>query len=148
MAVQERSTTTVWTGDIKSGSGVLTAGTGAFSGLGIAAATRFGEPNGSTSPEEMIAAAHSGCYAMNLAATLSANGTPPESIDAKSVVAVDNKPGGGFQVTTSKLTVSAKVPGISEEDFQRLAKQAEETCPISNALRGNLEISLDATLVS
>jgi osmotically inducible protein OsmC len=146
MAVQERQVTTVWTGDIKSGSGVLTAGTGAFSDFGIAAATRFGEPQGSTSPEELIAGAHSGCYAMNLAATLSANGTPPESIDAKSVVAVDNKPGGGFQVTSSKLTVRAKVPGISEEDFQRLAKQAEETCPISNALRGNLEITLDAKL--
>lgn len=146
MAVQERNVTTVWTGDIGTGSGVLTAGTGAFGGLGIAAATRFGEPEGSTSPEELIAGAHSGCYAMNLAATLTSNGFPPERIDAKSVVAVDNKPGGGFQVTTSKLTVTATVPGISEEEFQRLAKLAEETCPISNALRGNLEITLDATL--
>ncbi|MGB3330195.1 MAG: OsmC family peroxiredoxin [Thermomicrobiales bacterium] len=147
MAAQERNVTTIWTGDLKSGSGVLTAGTGAFSGLGISAATRFGEPEGSTSPEEMIAAAHSGCFAMNLSGTLTANGTPPESIDAKSVVTVDSKPGGGFQVTSSKLTVSAKVPGLSDEEFQALAKKAEETCPISNALRGNLEITLDATLV-
>jgi len=148
MAVQERNVTTVWTGDIANGSGTLTAGTGAWDALGIAAATRFGEPEGSTSPEELIAAAHSGCFAMNLAATLSANGTPPESIEAKSVVAVDNKPGGGFQVTSSKLTVSAKVPGLTDEQFQAIAKTAEETCPISNALRGNLEITLEATLVS
>lgn len=146
MTHQERNVTTSWTGDIKSGSGVLAAGTGAFGNLGIAAATRFGEPEGSTSPEELIAGAHSGCYAMNLAGTLSANGTPPESIDAKSVVTVESKQGGGFQVTSSKLTVKAKVPGISDEDFQRLAKQAEETCPVSGALRGNLDITLDATL--
>ncbi|MGI8486638.1 MAG: OsmC family peroxiredoxin [Thermomicrobiales bacterium] len=143
---QSRSVTTVWTGDIKDGSGKLTAGTGAFSDLGIAAATRFGEPNGSTSPEELIAGAHSGCYAMNLSGTLSHNGTPPESINAKSVVTVVPKDGGGFTVTTSKLTVTAKVPGMSDADFQKFAKIAEETCPISNALRGNVEITLDATL--
>ena len=145
---QDRNVTTVWTGDLGSGSGKLTAGTGAFTDLGISAATRFGEPQGSTSPEELIAAAHSGCYAMNLAATLSHNGTPPESINANSVVTVQEKQGGGFEVTTSKLTVTAKVPGLSNEQFQEFAKKAEETCPISNALRGNLKITLDATLES
>ena len=143
---QDRNVTTVWTGDIKDGSGKLTAGTCAFDDLGIAAATRFGEPNGSTSPEELVAGAHSGCYAMNLAATLSNNGTPPESINAKSVVTVSEKDGGGFTVTTSKLTVTAKVPGMSDADFQKFAKIAEQTCPISNALRGNVKITLDATL--
>lgn len=143
---QSRSVTTVWTGDIGKGSGKLTAGTGAFDDLGIAAATRFGEPNGSTSPEELIAGAHSGCYAMNLAATLSNNGTPPESVDAKSVVTVEPKDGGGFAVTSSQLTVTAKVPGMSDAEFQKFAKIAEETCPISNALRRNLKITLDAKL--
>lgn len=143
---QSRNVTTIWTGDIKDGSGKLTAGTGAFDDLGIAAATRFGEPNGSTSPEELIAGAHSGCYAMNLAATLSNNGTPPESVDAKSVVTVEPKDGGGFAVTSSQLTVTAKVPGMSDAEFQKFAKIAEETCPISNALRGNLKITLDAKL--
>ncbi|HEU0163517.1 MAG TPA: OsmC family peroxiredoxin [Thermomicrobiales bacterium] len=145
---QSRNVTTVWTGDIGSGSGVLTAGTGAFSGLGISAATRFGEPNGSTSPEELVAGAHSGCYAMNLAATLTNNGTPPESINANSVVTVSPKAGGGFHLTSALLTVEAKVPGLTDEQFQALAKTAEETCPISSALRGNLEITLDATLLA
>ncbi len=148
MAGQQRTATTKWTGDISTGSGTLAAGTGAWSGLGIAAATRFGEPNGSTSPEELIAGAHSGCYAMNLAGTLTANGTPPDSIDAKSVVTVEPKQGGGFAVTSSVLTVSARVPGLSNDEFQKLAKTAEETCPISSALRGNLEITLNATLES
>ncbi len=83
---------------------------------------------------------------MNLAGTLSNNGTPPESINAKSVVTVSEKHGGGFEVTTSKLTVTAKVPGMSDHEFQKFAKIAEQTCPISNALRGNVKITLDATL--
>jgi osmotically inducible protein OsmC len=80
---------------------------------------------------------------MNLSGTLAANGTPPESLDVNAVVGVGPKDGGGLQVKHSHVTISGKVPGLSEDDFRKLVDKAEQTCPISNALRGNLEITTE-----
>jgi osmotically inducible protein OsmC len=107
--------------------------------------SRIGEANGYSSPEDMLAASHSGCLAMNLSGTLANNGTPPERLDVNAVVGVGPKEGGGLEVKHSHVTINGKVPGLTEEEFVKLAEKAEQTCPISNALRGNIEITTEIT---
>jgi osmotically inducible protein OsmC len=125
----ESSATTVWEGDLAKGSGVATPQSGAF---------------GKTSPEELLAAAHSSCYCMQLSHELAEAGTPPESLEATATVAF--VPGEG--VLSSRIVVSGRVPGIDQETFAAAAASAGEGCPISGALKGNLEISVEATLES
>lgn len=148
MAIAERESRTIWTGDVRSGKGVTSGATGVFKDLEISFATRAGDAEGHTSPEEFLAAAHSGCLAMNLSATLTNNGTPPERLDVSSKVGFGPKEGGGFEVKYSHVTMSGKVPGLTEEQFRELATTAEQTCPVSNALRGNIEITTDITFES
>ena len=143
MAVTERSARTIWEGDLETGEGRVTSGIGTFTDVKMSLPTRIGEPNGYSSPEDMLAAAHSGCLAMNLSGTLARNGTPPEQLDVNAVVGVGPKQGGGLEVKYSHVTVRGRVPGLSADEFRRLAEEAERTCPISNALRGNLEITMD-----
>lgn len=145
MAITERSARTIWEGDLESGEGRVTSDIGTFTDVKMSLPTRLGEANGYSSPEDMLAAAHSGCLAMNLSGTLAKNGTPPDRLDVNAVVGVGPKDGGGLEVKHSHVTVSGKVPGITEDEFRKLAEQAEQTCPVSNALRGNLEITMDVT---
>jgi osmotically inducible protein OsmC len=142
-AVAERQATTIWTGNLTEGEGRVSAGTGAFTDQMISLPTRKGESEGNPSPEEYLAAAHSGCLAMNISGVMTNNGTPPERLEVTSKVGFGPKDGGGFMVTHSHVTVSGSVPGMSEEDFRRLVEEGERTCPVSNAIRGNLEITLD-----
>ena len=143
MAVTERSARTIWEGDLETGEGRVTSGIGTFTDVKMSLPTRIGEANGYSSPEDRLAAAHSGCLAMNLSGTLAKSGTPPERLDVNAVVGVGPKQGGGLEVKHSHVTVSGKVPGLTADEFKRLAEQAEATCPVSNALRGNLEITMD-----
>jgi lipoyl-dependent peroxiredoxin len=145
MAITERSARTIWEGDLKTGEGNVSSGIGTFTDVKMSLPTRIGEANGYSSPEDMLAAAHSGCLAMNLSGTLANNGTPAESLDVNAVVGVGPKDGGGLEVKHSHVTISGKVPGLSEEEFRTLVDKAEQTCPISNALRGNLEITTEIT---
>ena len=103
-------------------------------------------PGGKTSPEELLAASHAACYSMAFSGQLGQNGTPPTRLDVSSEVTFAQVEG-GWKVESSQLTVRGEVPGISEEDFQRLAEAAKDGCPISGALKGNVELSVDATLV-
>lgn len=143
MAITERSARTIWEGDLKTGEGRVSSGIGTFTDLPMSLPTRIGEANGYSSPEDLLAASHSGCLAMNLSGTLANNGTPAERLDVNAVVGVGPKDGGGLEVKHSHVTISGKVPGITEEEFVKLAEQAEQTCPISNALRGNIEITTE-----
>jgi osmotically inducible protein OsmC len=145
MAVTERSARTIWQGDLETGEGKVSSGIGTFSDVPMSLPSRIGEPNGYSSPEDMLAGAHSGCLAMNLSGTLAKNGTPPERLDVNAVVGVGPKEGGGLEVKHSHVTISGKVPGITEDEFRKLAEQAERTCPISNAIRGNVEITTEIT---
>lgn len=140
-----RKATTVWTGDVKAGKGVVTGETGALGEQGISLPSRAEEANGKTSPEELLAASHSGCLAMNLSAALTNNGTPPEELTVTSDVGFGPKDGGGFEIKHSNVTITGKVPGMDVAEFEKLAKQAEETCPISNAIRGNVPIDVKIT---
>lgn len=145
MAAVTRSATTVWEGTLTEGSGKLDSGTGVIS-TSVTWAARTAEPEGHTSPEELIASAHAACYAMAFAHTLTTGGNEPEQLTVTSVVTLDPIPGGGIKVSKSELTVVGKVSGLTEAKFKEIAKEAEASCPISNALRGNVEITVDASL--
>lgn len=146
MAQAERTAEVTWKGKLTDGSGTLNAGSGALGEQKLTWSARTEQSDGNTSPEELIAAAHASCYSMALSATLTRAGSPPEEIHTSAVVALDPKEGGGFQIGSSKLTVEASVPGIDQAKFEELARTAEQNCPVSNALRNNLEITLDARL--
>ncbi len=146
MAVAKRRASIVWEGDVRKGSGKVSMdSSGAFGEFGISLPTRTEDPQGNTSPEELLAASHAGCYAMALSLTLSEAGNPPDRIEA-SAEAVLDPAGEGFAITTVDLKVRGKVPGLDPQGFEDAARQAEQACPISNALRGNVEIKLDAEL--
>lgn len=144
----ERSATTEWKGDLAAGSGMLSFDSGALTNAGVTWASRTEESNGKTSPEELIAAAHSSCYAMALSHTLTQAGHKPTDLDVTAKVGLEPKSGGGFAVTTSTLTVRGHVSSLSRDEFAGFAKQAEQACPVSNALRHNVEITVDAMLES
>ncbi|MCO5227818.1 MAG: OsmC family protein [Thermomicrobiales bacterium] len=140
-----RKATTVWTGDLHNGGGSVTGETGALGTQKVTLPTRVGDANGGTSPEELLAASHSGCLAMNLSATLTNNGTPPETLTVSSDVEFGPKDGGGFAIKRANVEISGKVPGLTAEQFQELATTAEQTCPISNAIRGNVPMDVKIT---
>jgi osmotically inducible protein OsmC len=141
----DRSAQATWTGDLKSGSGEIhEVPSGAFGPLQVSWAARTEEPGGKTSPEELIAAAHASCFAMQFSSLLAKAGTPLEQLDTSATVTF--VPGTG--ITTSALTVVGKVPGMDEAAFKAVAEEAKETCPVSNALKNNVELTLDARLQS
>jgi len=144
----ERKATAVWSGTLAEGSGVVSGGSGAFTDQAVSWASRTGDANGQTSPEELIGAAHSSCYAMAFSYVLGNAGHTVERLQVTSGVGFGPNPGGGMRVTHSHLTVKGKVPGLDQDGFAELAKQAEANCPVSNALRNNIEITVDATLAS
>jgi lipoyl-dependent peroxiredoxin len=131
-----------WNGDLPTGKGNMKFGGGAFSGQ-FSFGSRFEEGEG-TNPEELIAAAHAGCFSMQLSGLLGRAGHVPDSVQTTAKVHID-KDNGGFSITRSELESEAAVPGIYEEEFQSVAAEAKETCPVSRAL-GAIEISLDARL--
>ena len=138
----------VWDGDLASGSGSVSAATSqAFSGLGVTWASRTESADGRTSPEELVAAAHASCYCMALSAGLGRAGTPPERLETSATVTFDQVEG-GFKVVSSALTVTGRVPGIDADAFRDAAEAAKDGCPISQALKGNVELSVEATLES
>ena len=146
MAIADRTANTVWEGGLARGNGNLTLKSGATGDLPVTWASRTERSDGKTSPEELIAAAHSSCYAMALSHELGEAGNPPERLDVTSVVTLDEVDGAPT-VTTSKLTVRGRVPGLDQAGFEQAAQAAGKGCPISRAL-GGVEISVDAQLES
>lgn len=143
----EKSATAIWHGTLAEGSGTFSVDSGVLSNSPVSWAVRTGASDGKTSPEELLAAAHAACYSMALSHALGSAGTPPESLDVTSTVGFGPKPGGGMQVTHSHLVVKGNVPGMTQEQFAQAAVDAEKGCPISNALRNNVEITVQGTLV-
>ena len=133
--------TTLWFGDLFKGSGTTSLDSSDAAEFPVSWTARSQGEAGKTNPEELLGAAHSACYSMAFANGLAENGTPPESLQV--TAAVTFEPGTG--ITGSHLLVSAKVPGLSDEDFQKLAIAAKEGCPVSKALAG-IEITLEASL--
>jgi osmotically inducible protein OsmC len=142
MATFSRSVTVDWSGPIMEGKGVAKAGTGAFN-LPVTFPSRIGEPAGTTSPEELMAASHAACYAMALNGTLGRKGGAASRTVITATVTAD-KGEAGIKLTSSKLHVVAEgVSGMDANQFKEAAKEAEGKCPISNALRGSLDIQLE-----
>ncbi len=139
----QRSATAHWHGDLRSGSGRMRLGSGAFEGA-YSFDSRFGEAGG-TNPEELIAAAHAGCLAMATAAGLTRAGFPPESISTTARVALEAKDG-GFAISRIELSLEASVPGIDEATFQKIAAEAKQGCPVSKALAAVPDIPFTAVL--
>jgi lipoyl-dependent peroxiredoxin len=137
-----RSSTAEWSGNLARGSGTMSLASGAYTGS-YSFASRFEEGEG-TNPEELIAAAHAGCFSMALANVLSQAGHVPDSVETTATVHLD-KDDGGFSITRSDLTTRVKVDGLSEDEFQQDADEAKRTCPVSRAL-GAIEIGLEAKL--
>jgi lipoyl-dependent peroxiredoxin len=136
----------VWEGDLAKGGGRVSPGSEAFGEQEVTWASRTERSAGKTSPEELIAAAHASCYAMAFSHTLAQGGHAPEQVEVTAEVTFDTD--SGPKITTSELTVRARVPGIDEAAFQEAAEGAKEGCPVSGALKGNVEITLNATLES
>ena len=144
MAMADRTANTVWEGSLAKGNGTLSLKSEATEDLSVTWASRTERSDGKTSPEELVAAAHSSCFSMALSHELSEAGHEPERLDVTSVVTldlVDDAP----TVTTSKLTVRGRVSGIDQEEFEKYAQGAGENCPISRAL-GGVDIQVDAKL--
>lgn len=141
----KRTGSAKWQGAIKEGQGTLVVGEGVWEAP-YSFASRFEEAEG-TNPEELIAAAHAGCFALAFSGFLGAAGHDPESLDAQADVHVNRSSDGeGFEINRIDLRVRGRVPGISAEDFAKQAEVAKEQCPVSRALAGVGEITLDAQL--
>ncbi|HSV10200.1 MAG TPA: OsmC family protein [Hanamia sp.] len=130
-----------WQGTGKEGKGTLTTETKTLNNAPFTFATRFGEAKDGTNPEELIAAAHAGCFSMKLSFVLNEAGFTADKIETKCDITF-----GDGAISKSHLTVNAKVPGISKEKFDECAKNAKENCPVSKSLSSNIDISMDATL--
>jgi lipoyl-dependent peroxiredoxin len=143
MATFERSVDVDWTGSVMEGGGVAKAGSGAFS-LPVTFPSRIGEAAGKTSPEELMAAAHAACYAMALNGTLGRKGASADRTLVRATVTAD-KGEAGIKIVSSKLTVTAYgLKGMEAQDFADLAYEAEGRCPVSNAYRATMQITVDA----
>jgi osmotically inducible protein OsmC len=139
-----RNASAVWNGNLKEGKGEMEFGSGAFKGQ-YSFSSRFEEGAG-TNPEELIGAAHAGCFSMALSAALGEGGFNPRKVSTQSKVYL-NKVEGGFKITAIELNTEAEVPEIDNEKFQSIADDARKNCPVSKALTG-VEIRLNAKLVS
>jgi osmotically inducible protein OsmC len=138
-----RNASARWEGGFKQGGGTMELGSGAYEGP-YSAKSRFEDGDG-TNPEELIGAAHAGCFSMALALALGDAGHEPESIETDAAVHIDPAEGGGFEISRIELSTRARVPGLDDDEFQRVAGQAKEGCPVSKALAG-ADISLEASL--
>jgi osmotically inducible protein OsmC len=146
MADAPRRADAVWHGSLTQGFGEVSLMTsGAAGPLPVTWASRTERSNGKTSPEELVAAAHASCYCMELSNILAEAGTPPEKLET-SVTVTFKQIEGGWKVGTSEITVKGWVPGMDEATFAKAAEDARDGCPISGALKGNVELSVEATL--
>ncbi|HEY7620607.1 MAG TPA: OsmC family protein [Solirubrobacteraceae bacterium] len=144
MASAERTATSVWEGDLAHGNGTLSLTSGATGDLPVTWASRTERSAGKTSPEELIAAAHASCFSMALSHELAESGHPPDRLEVSATVtlSLDDGP----KVTSSHITVRGSVPGVDADGFSQAAQGAADGCPVSGALKGNLEITVDAQL--
>jgi len=145
---ETRHATATWSGNLTEGSGMLQyVSSGAFARLPITWSSRTEAHQGRTSPEELLAAAHASCYSMALSNQLAKNGTVAERLDVRVDVTAD-KGDAGWTVLSSAIKVTGVVPGVDAATFARLAEAAKDGCPISRALAGNVELSVEPTLVT
>jgi lipoyl-dependent peroxiredoxin len=142
----QREAEVTWQGNLARGNGMITAATGAFATLPYSLATRVEKTDGKTSPEELLAAAHAGCYAMSLAGELTREGAPPEHLDVRARVTLDQVEDGSHQIVASELLARARVTGIDQETLDRVAEVASEGCTLSKLIAASGTVTVSATL--
>jgi lipoyl-dependent peroxiredoxin len=144
MAV-ERTATASWQGDLMGGSGEVSTRSGAVQNATVKWSSRAEQADQNTSPEELIAAAHATCVSMALANVLAQSGSPPQRLDTEATATFD-KTDAGFRMTTMRLSIRGQVEGLDDDGFRRAAEEAKENCPVSQALKGNVDVSVEASL--
>ena len=142
----DRSAEVTWTGNLARGEGRISVPSGVLADAPYSAATRIASRPETTSPEELLAAAHAGCFAMSLAGELTRAGTPPERLDVSANVTLDEVPGRGHLVVRSAISARARVPGADEAAFAQAAEAADEGCTFSALVRASAEVQVEATL--
>jgi osmotically inducible protein OsmC len=142
----QREAEVTWEGNVARGSGTISAATGAFDHLPYSLATRVEKPDGKTSPEELLAAAHAGCYAMSLAGELTREGAPPDHLDVRAQVTLDQVEDGSHRIVSSELLARARVTDIDEATLQRVAEEASRGCTMSALIEASAEVTVKATL--
>lgn len=143
MALAERTARSVWKGDLMKGGGNVSFGTGAITDQAVSWPARTESPDGKTSPEELIAGAAAACWSMAFSHALHQKGHKSEQVDVTATVSLD-KVEGGVRITRLHLAARGRVPGMDAAEFERLAKA--QACPVTNALKGNVDVTIDATL--
>jgi lipoyl-dependent peroxiredoxin len=144
MAV-ERTAKATWEGDLMGGSGEVSTDSGAVANATVKWSSRAEQADENTSPEELIAAAHATCVSMALANVLAQAGTPPAKLETEAASTFD-KTSDGFRLTTMRLSIRGEVEGVDEQAFRQAAEEAKENCPVSQALKGNVDVTVDAVL--
>ena len=142
----DRTADVTWEGNVARGRGTISARTGAFTGLPYSVPTRVGRPDGKTSPEELVAAAHAGCFAMSLATELSSAGTPPERLDVRATVTLDEVEGVGHRIVASDIEARVRAPGLEADALEALADAADRGCTLSALIRASAGVSVNARL--
>ena len=143
----ERTASVSWEGNVARGRGLIPADTGAFAELPFSLPTRIGQAEGNTSPEELLAAAHAGCLAMSLASELTTAGSPPERLDVRATIRMDEVEGQGHQVVASTAEIRGRVDGVSEERWREAVAAAHKGCPFSALLdRAGADVTVNAEL--
>jgi lipoyl-dependent peroxiredoxin len=143
----ERRARVSWEGNLARGAGSLSAASGAFTDLGYSLGTRIGQPEGKTSPEELLAAAHGGCFTMSLAGELTAAGTPPGRLDVGVTIVMDEVEGQGHQIVASHVEAAVAVDGMDDVALQEAVAKADKSCPFSQLLeRAGATVEISARL--
>ncbi len=142
----QRQASVTWEGNVARGSGAISADTGAFADLPFSLASRVEKPDGKTSPEELLAAAHAACYATSLAGELAGAGSPPDHLDVRATVTLDQVDDGSHRIVASELLARARVKEVDQETLDRLAASASEGCPFSKLIEASATVTVHATL--
>lgn len=146
MAEIYRKAGVLWTGNLRDGNGIISTESKVLFEQPITYRMRFEDEPG-TNPEELLAAAHAECLSMSVASVLAKHGYDPVRTDTTATCVLAPKDGGGFEITGMQLHIRAEVPGIDTDTFQKMIREADENCPVSNLLRGGADIRIDATLL-
>jgi osmotically inducible protein OsmC len=142
----QREATVTWSGNVARGSGAISAATGAFTALPYSLATRIEKQDGKTSPEELLAAAHAACFGMSLAGELSGAGSPPEHLDVRAIITLDQVEDGSHRIVASELLARARVNEIDQATLEKLAQAASEGCTFSKLIEASGTVTVNATL--
>jgi len=141
-----RTADVTWEGNVARGHGAISARSGAFEAFPFSLASRISQAEGTTSPEELLAAAHAGCYAMSLSNVLTQAGSPPERLSVTATCTLDEVEGEGHRIVAMELEARGSVPGMDAEAFRRSAQAADESCTLSHLVRASADVNVRAEL--